>query len=352
MRIALYHIFKKNGIFLLSLLLCFIGIKIFTMYNISDSMKTDALNIWISQCDGLDYKQISQYISTLGSDILTNEEVDRSIVNQYSKFNSSYRNYKNVNNLISFSKIKEGELPTKLPPNYMEQLDFYQKLNPPKLINEESVSKYFKLQEFSVMPILVIILIAFFSGSYYETEMYKVSIASPNGKKFNKYMITIIVSICVCLLFINEFFDLCFSGLLIDRITMQASIQSYSLFANSQINLSMLKCLTYIFLCKILGLLVLTEIVYCFAKKHKNTKDTLITSLGFLLICFLIGKALSETPYSSLFQLGIVNWEAVVKNISISSFWDTNTMFLGTMLMAIISTFFYVFIAKSHRKML
>ena len=350
---ALYHIFKKNGFLLVVLLICFFGIKFFTVCSLTDVKEQNLLDEWVTECSRYNYEQVCEYINSIGSNILINENLDRTVLNQYAKLNTSFRNYKNVNNLISFANLHKGELPIRLPYNYMKQLDFYQNLKFPRLLNEGGLNNYFELQKYNIVPFITIIIISFFGGLYYETDMYKCVLTTKKGRKYNNITKLTTISICLIFLILNELFDLLYSGLFSDNIVLNASLQSYSYFSNTQMNITICGCLFFIFFSKIISLFILGEITYFISSICRNTRDALIASFSMLLTSFLFGQALSETHHYSLLQFGIVDWKIAIKNTVIFSSLGTNTLLLGSVLLFLIFLFINLialsFISKSRR---
>lgn len=313
MKSALYYIFKKNAIILLILTVCFVGIKFGIVNSIGGGENQQQLDNWVLQCENKDQNQIEEFANKLSAELMTDSKADKSKLIQFSEFYKSFANAKEVNNLIDFAKNSEGTLPVKLPYDYMNRLDFYKQLNSPQVINEGYLDTYFELQQYSVVIFVAIFIVSFLLGKHYESEIYKYTLTTKNGKRYNTTLSGSVITICCLLLVVNEIFDLLYSGILNNRLLLNASVQSYSAFSYSQINAKIADVLWPVFFSKLFNLLIFCCITQFVAQKKKNVKDTIVLSFGILLMCFLINRALNGAAYS-LFQIGIVDWKIAVKN--------------------------------------
>lgn len=339
MDITFFHIFKKNGLLLALIFFCFLIVKTFTLSTLLTAKNNEKIDEWVTVCSSYDSEKLSNFISLLGSEVLTDERSDKTILYQYSQLNASFKNYKKVSNLIVFANQLEGELPTVLPYDYMNRLDFYKKIDYPSVINEDKLDNYFELQRYDIISFVVVILVAIFGGMHYETDMYKFTQITIKGRAYFRNTKVVIFVICMSLLLINELIDLLFSDLLWDGITLSATIQSYSVFSNSQLSLSIGECILYTLLIKMVGLYLLTQITYSITCNFKNTKDSIITSFSLFLVCYLLGESISETRYYPFLLFGIVDWQKAIKNTVVIRPLGMSTLTIGFLIILLLAAF-------------
>lgn len=175
MKIALLRIFWKNLPILLVILLAFVGLKAFSAHGVLQS-KTEYryLDSWIRQCQTYDDAQLDAFHKDTRQKISDDKNLKKAAEKDWSAFSSSYGNAKHIRQLIGFAQNKEGMLPTSLPNNYFELLDYYSAMDPVKVINEQPLNLYFKLQSSDVTAILTLLLCAVVWGAHYETEVWSV----------------------------------------------------------------------------------------------------------------------------------------------------------------------------------
>jgi len=240
-----------------------------------------------------------------------------SAISEYWELNAAYNNQQELYNLIQFAKKQEGVLPIVLPDNYLELLDFYADMKEPHLINEKPLNIYFYLQEINLIPLFAFFVMAVYFSIHYETQVYKYTLTTPQGKSYNRCLKCILAALFLGLLICNEIFDLLYSGVLFDSNILRASVQSYSEFQDAQLHATIGICLLYSFVAKIVGLLIIFQFTDIIAKITKNTKDTMVGGAFLFLFLFLFTSMVETGDAIALIQIGIVNWKTLISNIAV-----------------------------------
>ena len=313
MRAAINHIYKKHWYYFLILLVAFIGIKTLSAGSLGrPGVAKTELDTWVSDCEDMDGSEIEVYLSELQDTYYSSQYTSSEAIREVSEFSHSFQNMKSVTQLMEFSEAKEGSLPKSLPANYMELLDFYKELKSPSVINESKLDIYFELQKFSMVVVFVVLLSAFFFGRHYETDVYKFADTTKYGRKYNRAIRGSVLSISCLVLLLNELFDLLYSGLLLNRNILMASLQSYQTFANTQINGCIWQVLVLMMVSKLAGVLLVCQCVELFVRWRKNTKDTLVLSFCGLLLFYFVSKSLADTGVGAIVQVGLLDWQAMI----------------------------------------
>ena len=301
-----------------------------------DKDNQSELNEWVKQCSNMKDDEIEIFISSLSTELSENIDVEGDVLNNFAQFVSSFENVKSINRLIDFAENKEGVLPTALPNNYMKLLHFYKDLEKPQIINKTILDNYFELQTYNTVVLIVIMLTAIFWGQHYEIETYKYVITTPNGKKYNQTIRTVLYVISYLFLFINELIDLSYSGIMKNPQILLASMQSYSAFNYAQNSINIQMCFVIMFISKIITVFCVCTCVELIARNKKNTRDTIINCFCILFIIFFVKQGMTNTGYFSLVQIGIVDWkETIAKSVQIMER-NVSTLVLGVVLSFVI----------------
>jgi len=316
MRIALYRVFKKNALLLLTVMLLFCGWKWLGVHQ-SAQPGLKYLVSWSRQLQGADTQTLEKYFQDVAQQIGEDPVLQQMAKQDLQKLNQSIRNVKTVDQLISFGKELAGPLPAGLPRNYLELLPFYSQLDRPNVMDEGPLDCYFSLQKQSIVPILTLLLSAVFWGVHYEEQLHKYTRTVYKGRSYECRTEAILSVLCLILLGINELFDLLFSGLLRQPWILQSSVQSYSPFRYAQLDRSFGMLLLEIGLSKILGVLILSKGVRLLAQKCESLKKTLVGIFLLLLMLTVISTSLDGHIANALVQLGCVDWYSLVRDASI-----------------------------------
>ncbi len=214
---------------------------------------------------------------------------------------------------IDFAQNKEGILPGAQPSHYLELLDFYGDLERPSLLDGRLLERYFALQELNLPVLAAAALAAVYWGRHYELDLYKYTRTTKKGGSYQRTVRLVIFTVSYGILFVNEGLDFLLSGLAGSPQLLKASAQSWEQFAFTQDNATVLECLAVIFIGKLATVFLVCLCVELLARRKKNRKDTIINVVCVLLALFFICQALKTTPYVSLFQIGIVNWQDIIE---------------------------------------
>lgn len=355
MRAALYYIFKKNLPVLFVVVILIAGFKWITAFNTPSIRPGDAtLDTWVAQCKDMSAEQLEQFVEALNTRAYTEKKIDSAEVSAYSNFISSYRNRIHIQKLIDFAEKKEGALPTDLPDNYMQLLDFYKALPTPEIMNEQPLDVYFDLQSYSLVFLAVTLLAAVFFGQQYETDMYTYTATARYGRRYTGTIHLALCLIGTVLLLANEVFDLIYSGIFAGSSVLAAPLQSYSPFSGAQIAISIGQGLLILFFSKLLGLLLMCYLVKRTAHHQKNIKDTLVYSVCFILAVFFLGKALANTKYFCLVQFGYVDWKEILARTTRFVSIGISSLEMGLILLALlgiglpVAGWLYRLLARRH----
>ncbi len=335
MNAASEYIFKKHWYIIAGMFLVFGLFKYFAVTKTQDLYTTIQFQPqWKQEMYDLNMEERKVYLENLMEALhqIANDETAQqfqvnvdgihsgnveSAISEYWELNADYNNQQELYNLIQFAKKQEGILPIVLPDNYLELLDFYADMEEPRLINEKPLNIYFYLQEINLIPLFAFFVMAVYFSIHYETQVYKYTLTTPQGKSYNKCLKWILITLFLGFLIFNEMFDLLYSGVLLDSDILQASVQSYSEFQDTQLHATIGACILYIFMAKIVGLLVIFQLTDIIALITKNTKDTMVGGAFLFLFLFLFTSMVETGNAVALIQIGIVNWKTLISNISV-----------------------------------
>ena len=313
MRCALYDVFRKNIGLLLVLCGVFAAVKIFTFQSLEvPKGNHEYMEDWLSRCRGKNGEELEAVVSEIRREYLTGSVGDQGRADDYAAFNTAYDSLSRINSLIDFAKEKEGNLPAVLPFHYLELLDFYGELERPALIDGRNLERYFALQEANLPVLAAAALAALYWGRHYELEIYKYAGTTKKGGLYQRTVRFTIYAMSFVILFLNEALDLAGSGLAGSPGLLHASVQSWAEFSRNQDNATILECLGVSFVGKAATIFLVCFCVELLARRKKNRKDTVIHVVCILLALFFISQALKSTPYVSLLQIGIVDWQEVI----------------------------------------
>ncbi len=316
MNVVMRHIFKKNGLILLAMLLVFFGVKIFSTGNVQDNLQDDRyMKEWIVQMYDMDREERETYINNLMTQVYGSEADDGTASIQLSKLYGMNKNLAETCYLIDFAKNGEGIVPNSLPSNYLELLDFYADMEYPRLIYDVSLDTYFSLQEYSIVPFITLLVFVIFFSNQYETQVYTYALTTKNGKLYNKRLKNVLMILCFAFFVINEVFDVVYSGVLFDGQLLNAPVQSYDSFSKIQMASTIGMVLFLSLFSKILGMFILFQVAELLAIKTKNIKDATVGGMFFFLCAFLLSTSFENSRFLPCVQIGAVNWKNVISKI-------------------------------------
>jgi len=312
MKIAFDRIFRKNLLFMVLILALFVGIKFLGAVSVKDSfLQATLVDELIVQSVGKSDDELEAWLVSLDDAWGAYDEND--LKRAKSVLMSSIGNCDTVNMLISFARTGEGKLPSTLPKNYVDLLDFYAGLQEPQIINQQYLDNYFELQVDNLVPILALCLVIVYWNYHYESEMYRYTKTVKKGERYTKSYRRILLGTSLILVISNELLDLIFSGLLTHPSMWNASIQSYQGFANCKLDCDILRLFVLMWISKVSGVILMTMLGERIALSKKNLKDAAMTSVFVLMAFLFLGKALSATGLGSMVQMGYVDWREVIR---------------------------------------
>ena len=351
MRAAVRHIFKKNGLILLLVFLLFALMKGRSAAAAEELRSEDSSQLrgWLEEVRELDETEREAFMQALRLSIYTGEEPSPKAIQNYSRLHASFSNARTVESLIRFARDKEGQLPVVLPPRYTELMPFYAELPQPAMVDEEPLTIYWALQKESMIPILILFLISIFGGGYYEAQMHQYTAVTPRGRTFRRAFWGLLLSLCYAMLLLNELFDLLYSGLLFAPRLWEASLQSVSAFAYSQVNLTVGGALGLIALAKIAGTFLLYRLARFFAARSGGVKEALAASVFLLLLLLLSSQALENTILYPMLQVGCVDWQKLLQSTERLPGWPVSFFPLGTAVLVLTQGLWFLSLGRQGK---
>ena len=345
MSIALHRIFRKKLLLWICLLFLFGALKIFSAFLANEYYpQYNHIDIWLKDCRTVSEEELDGYVSQLAQQVNSDEQHLKVVGRDFYAFLESYENRVFVQNLINFAKNGEGALGTGIPDNFGNLQDFYRELDAPAVINEQPLDQYFFLQSISIVPIIVLLLCAIIWGEHFEQGIYRVTESTPNGETYYKTYNVVLLSLGLCFLIFNELFDLWQSGLLENEYIWKSPVQSYGCFRYVQLHCSIGVIWAISFTSKLIGVFTLCLVGLLIAKWKKSVKDSVVWIMLLLIAFLFLGKALENTGIYSVMQLGIINWQDLIRNATILLPLPLNTLVLGLIITFLITAMLYCYV--------
>ena len=330
MNTALRRIFGKKILLWVMIVVFFLSVKIGSAI-FADIQYPEFLYLdkWVSDCRTLGDSALEDYVAKLTSEVTADEQTRRTTGQDLSEFLESYENRLYIQNLVHFAQHGEGALPARIPDHFEDLLDFYQTVDAPSIINEQPLDRFFGMQKVSMIPLAVLLLATFFWGEFYESGTYKLTASMAEGHRYTVATHILLVMISLLLLLVNELTDLWYSGVFRHPYIWDCPVQSYHNFRHTQMNMTLGTALYLSFLSKFLGTLVLCHLGIFIARWKQTVKDSVVYGVVLLLILFFLSKALENTGLRSVQQLGIVDWQNILRSTTIILSLQANTLTLG-----------------------
>ncbi len=334
MKIAFNRIFRKNLLFMVLILALFVWIKAQDVDSVrNSSVQAELVEELITQSEGMGDEELEVWLFAL--DDVWGAYNENDVESAIRALKSSISNRNKVNLLISFARTGGGKLPATLPKDYVDLMDFYAGLEAAEIINQQYLDDYFNLQTHNLVPVFVLCLVVVYWNYHYESEMYRYTKTVKKGERYTKSYRRILLGVSFILLIANELFDLTFSGLLTHPSIWSASMQSYGSFAYTQMDCDILSVFVFMWISKVLGVVLLTMLGERIASSKKNLKDAAMTSFFVLMAFLFLGKALSATGVSSMMQMGYVDWKEVIRSARFFPWIGISSMEAGVAVVAV-----------------
>ena len=322
MKIARDRIFRKKILLWIIIVTLFLAVKIGSAFLVDKQYpEFQYLDTWITDCQGLD--------ADLAGEIGADKQRQREESHDLSALIKSYENRLFIQNLVSFAQKGEGVLSAKIPHNFEKLLDFYKTLDTPSIINEQPLNRFFGMQRVNIIPLVVLLLTAFFWGEFYESGIYKLTASMKEGNRYTIATHILLAGTGLLLLLINELIDLWYSGVFHYPYIWDCPIQSYHIFRYAQMNATLGTTLLLSFIGKFFGTLVLCHCGMLIARWKQTVKDSVVYAVILIVLLFFVGKALENTDLRSVQQLGIVDWQSILRSTTIILPLQANTLTIG-----------------------
>lgn len=337
MKIALDRIFRKKILLWIIIVTLFLAVKVGSALLVdSQNPEFQHLDTWIADCQGLDDNALENYVTKLASKISADKQKQRTEGQDFSALIESYENRLFIQNLVNFAQKGEGVLSAKIPHNFEKLLDFYKTLDTPSIINEQPLNRFFGMQRVNIIPLVVLLLAAFFWGEFYESGIYKLTSSMKEGNRYTISTHILLVGTSLLLLLINELTDLWYSGVFRYPYLWDCPVQSYHNFRYVQMNTTLGTALLLSFISKFFGTLVLCHCGLLIARWKQTVKDSVVYSVVLIVQIFFVGKALENTDLRSIVQLGIVDWQSILRSTTIILPLQVNSLVLGFVIVIVL----------------
>jgi len=330
MKIALDRIFCKKVLLWAIIVTLFLAVKVGSAF-LADKQYPEFqhLDAWITDCRGLDDNALGDYVAELASEISADKQKQREEAQDLSALIESYENRLFIQNLVSFAQKGEGVLSAKIPHNFEKLLDFYKTLDAPSIINEQPLDRFFGMQKVNIIPLVVLLLTAFFWGEFYESGINKLTASTKEGNRYTIATHILLAGTSLLFLLINELTDLWYSGVFRYPYIWNCPVQSYHNFRYVQMNTTLGVALLLSFISKFFGTLVLCHCGMLIARWKQTVKDSVVYAVVLIVLLFFVGKALENTDLRSVQQLGIVDWQSILRSTTIILPLRVNSLTLG-----------------------
>jgi len=337
MKIALDRIFRKKILLWIIIVTLFFAVKISSAFLFDKQYpEFQHLDTWITDCQGLDDNTLEDYVAELADEIGSDKQKQRTMGQELSELLDSYENRLFIQNLVSFAQKGEGVLSAKIPHNFEKLLDFYKTLDAPSIINEQPLDRFFGMQRVNIIPLVVLLLTAFFWGEFYESGIYKLTASMKEGNRYTIATHILLAGTSLLLLLINELTDLWYSGVFHYPYIWDCPIQSYHNFRYAQMNATLGTALLLSFISKFFGTLVLCHCGMLIARWKQTVKDSVVYAVVLIVLLFFVGKALENTDLRSVQQLGIVDWQSILRSTAIILPLQVNSLVLGFVIVIVL----------------
>lgn len=337
MRIALDRIFRKKILLWIIIVTLFFAVKIGSAFLFDKQYpEFQHLDTWITDCQGLDDNALEDYVAELADEIGSDKQKQRTMGQELSELLDSYENRLFIQNLVSFAQKGEGVLSAKIPHNFEKLLDFYKTLDTPSIINEQPLDRFFGMQKVNIIPLVVLLLTAFFWGEFYESGIYKLTASMKEGDHYTIATHILLAGTSLLFLLINELTDLWYSGVFRYPYIWDCPVQSYHNFRYVQMNTTLGAALLLSFISKFLGTLVLCHCGLLIARWKQTVKDSVVYAVILIVLLFFVGKALENTDLRSVQQLGIIDWQSVLCSTAIILPLQVNSLVLGFVIVIVL----------------
>ncbi len=337
MKIARDRIFRKKILLWIIIVTLFLAVKVGSAFLVDKQYpEFQYLDTWITDCQRLDNNALKDYVADLAGEISADKQRQREESHDLSALIKSYENRLFIQNLVSFAQKGEGVLSAKIPHNFEKLLDFYKTLDTPSIINEQPLNRFFGMQRVNIIPLVVLLLTAFFWGEFYESGIYKLTASMKEGNRYTIATHILLAGTSLLLLLINELNDLWYSGVFHYPYIWGCPVQSYHIFRYVQMNTTLGAALLLSFLSKFFGTLVLCHCGMLIARRKQTVKDSVVYAVVLIVLFFFVGKALENTDLLSAQQLGIVDWQSVLRSATIILPLQVNSLVLGFVIVIVL----------------
>ena len=351
MKIALDRIFRKKILLWIIIVTLFLAVKVGSALLVdSQNPEFQHLDTWIEDCQGLDDNALENYVTELASKISADKQKQRTEGQDFSELIESYENRLFIQNLVNFARNGEGVLSAKIPHNFEKLFDFYKTLDTPSVINEQPIDRFFGMQRVNIIPLVILLLTAFFWGEFYESGIYKLTASMKEGNRYTVATHILLAGTSLLLLFINELTDLWYSGVFRYPYIWSCPVQSYHNFRYAQMNTTLGTVLFLSFLSKFFGTLVLCHCGMLIARWKQTVKDSVVYAVVLIVLLFFVGKALENTDLRSVQQLGIVDWQSILRSTTIILPLQVNSLVLGLGIVVILGILLDCYTLRCYKK--
>ena len=287
--------------------------------------------LFIYSYDVSSFKEVDQVLQSLDSaaDIEEEEElIDRYIAEQYKKLSETklssdeqieeesrisdlytdLRSYisdqKASTELIQNAKTGEGISLSRPTEKYYNNLDAFRKISAPiKPLDQMAWNLYMDLQNFSLIPMLVMFIVCALWGKCFEYGIYRSERIALLGKKYNMIRLLLSYVILAVIQIVFFIFDIAVCGV---WHSSDAAIQSVGAFFECTLNTDIFGFLLIMGLFQLLNTTICFGVFYLISYLRKDLKKAVTVSAFVMMTAYVVKNSYPNAFAPALF--GICNY--------------------------------------------
>ncbi len=243
------------------------------------------------------YKKLSE--SKLSSDEQIEEE--SRISDLYTDLQSCISAQKTSAELIQNAKTGEGISLSRPSEKYYSNLDAFKRISAPiKPLNQSVWNLYMDLQNFSLIPILVMLVVCALWGKCFEYGIYRSERVALLGKKYNRIRLLLSYGILAVIQIVFFIFDIIVCGV---WRSSDAAIQSAQAFFECTLNTDIFGFLLIMELFQLFNTTVCFGIFYLISYLRKDLKKTVTVSAFVMMTAYVVKNSYPNALAPVLFGI-------------------------------------------------
>lgn len=213
--------------------------------------------------------------------------------------------------LIQNAKTGEGIRFSRPSDKYYNDLDAFRKISAPvKVLDQRAWSLYMELQNFSLIPILVMFVVCTVWGKCFEYEVYRSEKTALLGKKYNMIRLLLSYGILVLIQIVFFVFDIAVCGV---WQSSDAAIQSVEGFFECTLNTDILGFLIIMELFQLVNVTVCFGVFYLISFLSRDLKKAVSASAFAVMTAYVVKSSYPSALAAVLF--GVCDYSAVFNSV-------------------------------------